>query len=187
MAIKNLGIETDGASFLLNIIIQHKLDHEIIRLYETAIQDPREVQKFNDLMKFLEERFLTLDTIENGKNNNFSFKKNERQIMQITKNTPKCIACSNQHITQYCENFKKLSPNERSKMIRSSGACINCLHPLHKRSECKSKHKHTCSKCQKNHHTLLHSEKSTKKESITCALTQYNDITVLLAETALPS
>lgn len=58
--------------------------------------------------------------------------------MQITKATPICIACGNQHITQKCEKFKKLSPNERSKMIRSSGACINCLHPLHKRSECKS-------------------------------------------------
>lgn len=179
MAIKNLKIETDGADFLLNVIIQYKLDHETIKLYETSIQDPRKVQKFNDLMKFLEERFLTLDTIESGKNKNFSNKKNERQIMQITKGTPKCIACGNQDITQNCENFKKLSPNERSKMIRSSGACINCLHPLHKRSDCKSKHK--CSKCQKNHHTLLHFEKSSKSEPVTCALTQYNNVTVLLA------
>lgn len=163
LAIKNLKINTEGADFILNVIILQKMDSETIRLYESTIKEPRKVQQFNDLLKFLEERFLTLDTIEGeNQSRNHSNKRNEKQILYISKGAPKCIACGDQHITQNCEKFKKLAANDRYKMIRSSGACINCLHPLHQRRECKSKHK--CAKCQKNHHTSLHFDESANKK-----------------------
>lgn len=40
-AIENLGVKTDQADFLLNVIILQKLDPETIRLYETSIGEPR--------------------------------------------------------------------------------------------------------------------------------------------------
>lgn len=70
LALKNLEIDTDGTDFLLNVIIMQKMDAESIRLYETALKEPRKVQKLDDLIKFLEERFLTLDTVDLGRNNN---------------------------------------------------------------------------------------------------------------------
>lgn len=98
---------------------------------------------------------------------------------------PRCIECGEAHLTHKCDEFRKLSANERYKRIQSNGACLNCLHPMHVRRDCKSKHK--CSKCQRNHHTLLHfEEKPTgKNEPKIVALTQNMDDTVLLATSLL--
>lgn len=64
IALKNLDINTTNADFILNVIILQKLDHESIHQYETSIKQKRELQHFDDLVKFIELRFLTLETTE---------------------------------------------------------------------------------------------------------------------------
>lgn len=66
LAIKNMKIETSTADFLLNVIIAQKLHTKTIQQYENTIKNPKQIQKFDDLMKFLEERFHTLETIESA-------------------------------------------------------------------------------------------------------------------------
>lgn len=70
LALKNMKINTDRANFLLNVIIEGKMDEESIRMYESTINQPREQQSFDELMKFIERRFQTLESIEtsNGPN-----------------------------------------------------------------------------------------------------------------------
>lgn len=65
-AIENLGVKTDQADFLLNVIILQKLDPETIRLYETSIGEPRKMQKFDNLLSIIEKRFQTLEFINNN-------------------------------------------------------------------------------------------------------------------------
>lgn len=65
--LENLKIDTKPADFLLNTTIQQKLDPETVRSYEGAIQNPRSMQNFNDLLTFIENRFQTLETIEDNK------------------------------------------------------------------------------------------------------------------------
>lgn len=70
LALKNMEINTDRANFLLNVIIEGKMDEESIRMYESTINQPREQQNFDELMKFIERRFQTLESLEtsNGPN-----------------------------------------------------------------------------------------------------------------------
>lgn len=63
-ALENLKINTKKADYLLNVIVQQKLDPETIRSYEMSIQNPRDVQEFNNLLNFIEKRFQTLERIE---------------------------------------------------------------------------------------------------------------------------
>lgn len=64
LALQNLEINTTDADFMLNVIIEEKMDGESIRLYETSLEDRKTQQKFDDLLKFLEKRFQTLESIE---------------------------------------------------------------------------------------------------------------------------
>lgn len=65
-AIENLGVKTDQADFLLNVIILQKLDPETIRLYETSTGEPRKMQEFDNLLSIIEKRFQTLEFINNN-------------------------------------------------------------------------------------------------------------------------
>lgn len=66
-AIQNLGVNTEPADFLLNTIILQKLDPETIRMYETTRTNPREMQKFEDLLNIIEKRFQSLESIEENR------------------------------------------------------------------------------------------------------------------------
>lgn len=56
LALQHLEINTTDADFMLNVIIEGKMDDESIRLYETSLEDRKTQQKFDDLLKFLEKR-----------------------------------------------------------------------------------------------------------------------------------
>lgn len=64
LALKNMDIDTDKANFILNVIIESKMDDESIHMYESTMSQPREQQNFDELMKFIERRFQTLECIE---------------------------------------------------------------------------------------------------------------------------
>lgn len=68
-----------------------------------------------------------------------------------------------QHSIQNCDEFKKFSAGEKYKIVKKTNACVNCLNPIHQSEQCRSKH--SCFKCQKKHHTLLHNDEwANKKE-----------------------
>ena len=53
-----------------------------------------------------------------------------------------------------CEAFKQKSPNERWQIVKTKGACFNCLSTTRKANACDSRF--SCKTCEKKHHTLLH-------------------------------
>jgi hypothetical protein len=67
-----------------------------------------------------------------------------------------CSVCdSTLHRTNQCPEFLGYSVNERRDWIRSHNRCFNCL-GKHSSKDCTSKY--TCGKCQKRHHTLIHTD-----------------------------
>ncbi|UYV78053.1 hypothetical protein LAZ67_15003314 [Cordylochernes scorpioides] len=54
-----------------------------------------------------------------------------------------------------CQEFAKLSLDDRIKFVRSKNLCINCLSVNHYANHCKITA--TCKVCNKKHHTTLHS------------------------------
>ncbi|KAJ3641411.1 hypothetical protein Zmor_027921 [Zophobas morio] len=60
----------------------------------------------------------------------------------------KCSFCKSVHLIYQCPSFLGQSPQERYKSIKDK-RCINCLRNTHLIKDCPSK-------CQAQHHTLLH-------------------------------
>ena len=69
----------------------------------------------------------------------------------------KCSLCQGGHKLWNCNVFKAKSVEERSKYVKLSYLCYNCLQLGQKLKECTFKW--NCRKCGKKHNILLHYEK----------------------------
>lgn len=70
------------------------------------------------------------------------------------KTGSRCGVCKQQkHFLFACEEFKKMSPENRFKKIKDLRLCINCFSNSHTVSDCTSRN---CKMCDKKHHTMLH-------------------------------
>lgn len=66
-----------------------------------------------------------------------------------------CPACKGTvHPLYHCNEYKKLVPEKRLKMIKDAGACFNCLKGKHLAIECFSPA--NCRMCGERHNTQLH-------------------------------
>ncbi|UYV74566.1 hypothetical protein LAZ67_12000154 [Cordylochernes scorpioides] len=73
---------------------------------------------------------------------------------KVNTNIIKCIYCNSSHKLGTCQEFAKLSLDDRIKFVRSKNLCINCLGVNHYANHCKITA--TCKVCNRKHHTTLH-------------------------------
>ncbi len=82
---------------------------------------------------------------------------------QTNRKEPTCLYCQEQNLSDVkhemakCENFRKLSSNERLEVTNRVHGCWNCLKSkFHGKRECRAPR--ACAKpdCTRKHHTLLH-------------------------------
>lgn len=106
MAIKNLNVNVNHWDPLLNHILLHKLSSETIRDYECQLADVREPQSLEAFLKFIDTRFMALQSADN-KNGSMPIEKKTSQI------TAKCLYCQQSHFTSKCNAFTKLDTTER--------------------------------------------------------------------------
>ena len=74
-----------------------------------------------------------------------------------------CIACREKHPLYACLKFKGFSPEQRLSMTRDHHLCMNCLSGDHSTKNCSSNYR--CKRCQKPHHTLLHTSAQGNRQS----------------------
>ena len=77
----------------------------------------------------------------------------------------KCPICSSNHDIDECEDLKKLSVDERSKVFFKKKLCYGCCNPMsngHNSKSCKKRRK--CKHCEGTHPTVLHGFKIKSKE-----------------------
>lgn len=67
-----------------------------------------------------------------------------------------CFVCNGEHEPSECDKFKKMSLDERYKVVQENRRCRNCFQQGHRAKYCQSHQ--VCSKCNKWHHVLLHAE-----------------------------
>lgn len=130
--IQSMEIDTNHCDFLLTHIILEKLDDETKRLFEQAIIDPKEVQKFDHLMKFIEERFNALDATETGTKQPRFFNNNKTTKLTYSarenaNDQQKCSKCNDNHLLYKCTDFKALEPKDRLNFVKKEKRCANCL------------------------------------------------------------
>ncbi|XP_066585473.1 uncharacterized protein [Prorops nasuta] len=116
------------------------------------------------------------------KAHNASFKPKAKG-QSFNSSTLKCPLCSAEHYIGRCEAFMNMKSNDRHNEIRRLGLCFNCL-DHHQVRNCASKR--VCKRCQDNHHTLLHNDRS-QGQSDSNAVATVPPIELVSSKTAWPS
>ena len=87
------------------------------------------------------------------------------RVLLSSQKILKCKVCNKAHPLFRCEKFRKLSVNERYKVVKEAGLCKNCMREADNH-DCKFR---GCLVCNKKHNTMLHNtniESSTKNKNL---------------------
>ncbi|CAG9132520.1 unnamed protein product [Plutella xylostella] len=179
--LNNIGVDTNSCESIITHILLQKLDPITYGEYIHELHDPRELPILEDFLKFLETKFIALDTIQNkqglqkqatsspnkpstsfyNKNdqrNNYNskpmnFNRTEKWPKSLHTAIRNCPLCKYEHVLMQCRKFQELSVTKRNAAVRDLQICKNCLYS-HEGKQCTSNK--VCKVCNKKHHTLLH-------------------------------
>ena len=162
-SLENLQQPIQSWSMMLIYIVTSKLDNATKRAWESSIQATQlpTLQQFTDFMNTRCQFLESIQTVEKTQAALTNNKTTRVHVSSTTDNSPTCHYCKGQHYIYACIKFKELSPEKRLEAAKAAQLCTNCLRNNHTTSNCKSI---SCQKCKKRHNTLLHSDRSDKKE-----------------------
>ncbi|XP_073942509.1 uncharacterized protein [Choristoneura fumiferana] len=173
-AIESLNIP-DLSSYVLCHIALRAIDPISRKTFEQRL-DQTSIPSFSQLMIFVHNQIKVLDhsaSFSNNQNlqqnkkvtNHIESKSNKYEkanfksfTSQTTRNKLSCLHCGDNHMLFRCDQFRKLSTQQRLNRVETLKLCKNCLKPNHTDSQCSSAFK--CFICQLRHHTLLHVDSS---------------------------
>ncbi|KXJ70776.1 hypothetical protein RP20_CCG022513 [Aedes albopictus] len=159
-----------GERFVVNLV-SGALDKDTRKEWEASIPH-KEIPSYEDTIEFLKKRCAILERCEGSskipsimkpyipvKNAANQMKNAQAKSCAITRSSETiCDICSGMHSNFKCEVFRAMSIPQRQAKVRELRMCYNCLQKGHPVSSCSSSR--TCQKCQGQHNTLLHVEKT---------------------------
>ncbi|XP_036340244.1 uncharacterized protein LOC118749546 [Rhagoletis pomonella] len=141
-----------------------KLAFETRKQWELSLVSD-EPPTFEQLSTFLEVRCRSLAMLSSSatavppKGKTSSVSKSAKVFHAVqTQNSSSCTYCNGPHKIYSCEKFRDLNANDKSKFIKDSRVCTNCLSSGHYKAKCISAS--ACRVCHQRHHTLLHNTAS---------------------------
>ncbi|XP_066585561.1 uncharacterized protein [Prorops nasuta] len=163
-SLNTLGQPTQHWDSLIIHMITTKLDVSTRRKWESSITN-QEAPVLKQLMELLTQRCFMLETIQSTRttttnNTASSTKRTERTVGNVgISSSKKCHHCQGNHAMYSCDNFKKLTTQEKWVLVKQLKLCFNCLRPNHTTEKCTS----TSCICDKKHNTLLHIKEFTPR------------------------
>lgn len=139
-----------GDSYIITRIGIKKLDPESLKVFEEGLDEPKKSPTLQYFLKFLESRFLVLDSINEKRSSRVG------SFNNVVENTKKCNLCQGDHYLYQCKQFENMAIAERNKYIKRKKLCQNCI--SHNAGK-KCHKKLSCSQCGGKHNTLLHYNK----------------------------
>ncbi|XP_073840069.1 uncharacterized protein [Musca autumnalis] len=158
LALKAMDCEIDATDPIIARIIIRKLDKEGLLLYEQFARKSKEIQKLDDVLEFLEERFQNLEEATKKYNSVFTPKQQQTQQKSYVTGKTNCNYCQKVgHLVDKCQKYLQLTVPDRLAWAKKNRACFRCLRHNYT-VKCESDIK--CRTCGLNHHPTLHENKT---------------------------
>ena len=160
-ALKTMGSEPEK---FLTSIIELKLDRDTMFEWQKHSQSKADTPPFDELLEFIDLRAQASETTQPAKKPIYQ-KVQQNSNPKIPafyaysgpKSCSACILCEKErHPLYHCPKFKSMSHEDKLSTSRKHNLCHNCLGSGHIARQCKSDQR--CRKCQRPHHSLLHSD-----------------------------
>ncbi|XP_073821478.1 uncharacterized protein [Musca autumnalis] len=165
--LKTLKVDIESWDPILIYLVSTKLPDETLSLWEQSLKSHRELPTWAQLDAFLINRFEVVERISSIRQTKVSQSSTSNNFLKKQQNSSqekvdfKCPYCKTNHQIRSCQEFRKLSVQERVDFVVKNNICFNCLSAGHMKQNCKSNN--TCLMCHKDHHTLLHINKSSSE------------------------
>ncbi|XP_051864327.1 uncharacterized protein LOC127566342 [Drosophila albomicans] len=163
----DISVSSPFADCILVFLCSSKLPKLTLSLWEQSLVDKSKIPAWQDMSTFLNERYRTLEAVEDMKQNNSqnstaepsrpqqSSKRINSFKARVTQRGKSCDLYSKEnHPVRVCPSFLEMSVNDRMSYIKQKSLCLNCFARGHQLRECTSAH--NCLTCKGRHHTLLH-------------------------------
>ncbi len=153
-----MGQEPSGP--FITSMLELKLDQNTMFEWQKHSQESTEIPHYKDLLEFINSRAQASECISSetkrvtrNESRRYPPGKSITSFAACTTDA-NCTLCKNEkHPLYVCTRFKSLPRDKMVSLIKSSELC---LRPGHFSRQCPSLNR--CRKCQKPHHTLIHSE-----------------------------
>ncbi|XP_076392692.1 uncharacterized protein LOC105661897 [Megachile rotundata] len=173
-ALKALKVPVESWNEILIYVVSTKLDKVTRRHWDRSLDDDT-MPTLKEFLEFLskfarDDAIVDSSTREISKpqitsfNRQFPKRVEKRQTYVSTQSKIICALCKKDHYIQTCDQFLKLSVEDRIQAVLAAKLCINCLRPGHAYNNCFFS---KCKKCHGKHNTLLHRDLVSNKESVT--------------------
>ena len=163
-ALKAMKQNTDSWDMIIIYVVIQKLDNKTKKEWELHISN-KELPTLQQLYIFLENRCNALESVSTKP------KTNEQREAIDWKMSHSYVSVKliyevrkGSHTLSQCNIFKRLSNNEKYKIVRDNKLCISCLSNKHMLKDCQS---HGYKICGKWHHTLIHRNRDPSREHTT--------------------
>ena len=166
LGLKAQGVPVNHWDVILAHIVLRKVDDETQRAFEQSLDDNKRLLKIDEVLKFMEHRFQSLEVRGKDEKHNSTSKATAAPVVSAN-----CAMCeSKDHAIYLCKKFIEMKPKQRSQWVQNNKLCINCLKSGHRAQSCTAR---VCKHCPKKHNSLLHfdtkSSSTTKNDSTTVA------------------
>lgn len=149
--------DDDLAQGILIAIALQKVDKKSLEKWEEySASQPQDLPECTDFLSFMSKRCDIMEQTDFAANSNFptSTPSPKKACMLVQSPEPSTYIFCERSCTSLtlCPKFLSLKTKKRFFKARDLDVCRRCLIPGHHRNKCKK----TCSKCNKDHHDLLH-------------------------------
>lgn len=169
-ALNSLDEKTDNWDTLIIFMFAAKLDSVTCAKWEEHKNNFPKQPKLEEFYDFLRKRADVIEMVAAGSSDKgsrqqqYNYKRIDKQQSAFVAATYEnknnfervCSICNGEHLIYYCEQFNKVSPEDRFKLIVEKKCCVNCLRSGHFAQQCRSG---PCKICGKKHNSLLHFDK----------------------------
>lgn len=141
-------------------ILSNKLDKNTLREWKESTYSS-EIPTLKEFLNFLRNKADLLQSLDDthfntskpAAHNKHSYTRSSGQV-HLTVNDVTYNFCKGPHTIYKCEEFLKLSINDRKERVRNLNLCENCLRTGHTKANCQLG---PCRLCKtKKHNSLLH-------------------------------
>ena len=156
--------EAELGSGSLYISLQRKFNKNLLAKYKQWVCDNHRTEGVKTLREFIDRESEFLTTASETIAGVLSGSKKERALFAKEdfdpkkKHSRKCKVCKESHNLWTCENFKKMTVNERWNIAKEQKLCLRCLSDGHRGEACLRSRVCGIKGCRSHHHRLLHED-----------------------------
>ena len=126
----------DSLESFVSSVIELKLDRSSMFAWQNHSKDQREVPSYTDVLAFIDLRARASENIARDDDRKHDSGKKSTVNLYVVNIHDSCVACKGKHQLHKCRDFRGISHDWKTAIVKKNALCMNCLRPGHFLKNC---------------------------------------------------